>query len=188
MADAPVLQLHESSKKIIQKVYNTIPEFKISVIPHSMDFSKFTPINNIDTQVFNCAIIGNINNAAKGIYVIEYLMAQFAKQNLQLTFIGIDKNNIQQYIKIQGKNKFLGSYNHDDLQSIIEKEKISVVVFPSICPETFSYLVSELIQMNIPIIGFNIGAQAEKLKCYSKGILVESKEDMATELIYLSNI
>lgn len=178
----------ESSKKIIQQIYNEIPETQFTVIPHSMKFSKFTPVNNIENKPFKCAVIGFIDNAAKGVYVIEYLMNEFAKHNLQLTFIGIEESDINKYIIIQGNNKFLGKYNHDDLQNIIEKENISIVAFPSACPETFSYLVSELIQMNIPVIGLNIGAQAEKLKNYKKGIISESKEDMAEKLIDLAKI
>ena len=176
----------ESSKLLIRKIYHSIPVNRFNIIPHSMSFSKFTPIKNIKDKTFNCAVIGFIDNAAKGIYVIEYLMKQFTKQNLQLTFIGIEESDIQKYIKIQGNNKFLGKYNHDDLQDIIENENISIVAFPSACPETFSYLVSELIQMNIPVIGLNMGAQAEKLKLYPKGIVVDSKEDMANKLINLA--
>ena len=178
----------ESSKKIIQQIYNEIPENQFTVIPHSMEFSKFTPVKNIENKAFNCAVIGFIDNAAKGVYVIEYLMEQFAKHNLQLTFIGIEESDINKYIIIQGNNKFLGKYNHDDLQNIIENENISIVAFPSACPETFSYLVSELIQMDIPVIGLNVGAQAEKLKNYKKGIISVSKEDMAEKLINLAKI
>lgn len=54
----------------------------------------------------------------------------------------------------------------------------SIVFFPSICPETFSYVVSEIMQFDMPIIAFRIGAQGENVERYAKGILVDSIQEM----------
>lgn len=174
----------ESSKSIVKTIYNDI-EDKIKVIPHNMDYCNFTPIKDIEKIPFKCAIIGFIDDAAKGLYVTEYLMNRFSEKNLQLVFIGSDYQTFNGRINISGNHKYLGTYKHDDLQKILEEEEISIVAFPSVCPETFSYLVSELMQMNIPIIGFDLGAQGEKLKKYEKGYVVKNKEEMADKLIYL---
>ena len=53
-------------------------------------------------------------------------------------------------------------------------------------PETFSYVVSELMQMDIPIISFDFGAQGEKLKHYEKGILCKDIDEMIKVVVNVS--
>ena len=68
----------------------------------------------------------------------------------------------------------MGRYNVNKLDKIIEEQGISTVLFPSICPETFSYTVSELIHVGVPIACFNLGAQAEKVSSYKFGEIISS--------------
>ena len=69
---------------------------------------------------------------------------------------------------------YMGPYKTDSIKDIIMQQKISVVLFPSVWPETFSYLVSELIATGVPVVCFNFGAQAEKIFHYSKGEVVSN--------------
>ena len=57
-------------------------------------------------------------------------------------------------------------------KSYLEKNEINVILFPSIFPETFSYVTSEAMKMKMPIAYFDIGAVPEKLKSYKKGSLL----------------
>ena len=41
-----------------------------------------------------------------------------------------------------------------------------MVLFSSVCAETFSYVVSEVIALDLPLVGFPIGAQGEKIANY----------------------
>lgn len=66
-----------------------------------------------------------------------------------------------------------GPYERNDLPGIIEKYKIDLIFAPSICPETFSYTVHEVIMMGMPIAVFNLGAQGEAVRDYPKGILLD---------------
>lgn len=70
---------------------------------------------------------------------------------------------------------YFGEYKCENLQEIIEDNEVSIVVFPFLVPETFSYVISELMLMDIPIICFNLGAQAEKISNYSKGIIAKDR-------------
>ena len=65
----------------------------------------------------------------------------------------------------------MGKYTINTLKNLIEKNKITVLLFPSICVETFSYVVSEMIALDLPVVGFPIGAQGEKIANYKKGVL-----------------
>ncbi|MCA3161486.1 MAG: glycosyltransferase, partial [Burkholderiales bacterium] len=74
-----------------------------------------------------------------------------------------------------------GPYRHDDLTGLIEKSGANVFLFPSIWPETFSYVVEEMMTMSLPVASFNLGAPAERLENYQKGLLLNST-DPATVL------
>ena len=41
-----------------------------------------------------------------------------------------------------------------------------MLFFPSIWPETFSYVVAEMTALHLPIVAFDLGAPAERLRSY----------------------
>jgi len=59
-----------------------------------------------------------------------------------------------------------GAYRRDDLVDLIEAHGINMFLFPSIWPETFSYVVAEMIALGLPIVAFDLGAPAERLRTY----------------------
>ena len=70
--------------------------------------------------------------------------------------------------------KIIGTYSHKDLPKLIEKNKVNTFLFPSICPETFSYVVEEIIYMNLRIACFDLGAPADRISKYKKGLILSS--------------
>lgn len=141
--------------KLVIRGLEVFPLRKVAVEPH---------------HGLNIAIIGTVSSAEKGKYVIEALAREIKKQNdIKIVIIGKYKHapkNLTVY----------GSYKREDLPAIIEEYKIDAVLFPSVWPETFSYVCSEVISMGLPLACFDIGAQAEKVKSYEKGILLTSHE------------
>ncbi len=49
---------------------------------------------------------------------------------------------------------------------LIEANGINMFLFSSIWPETFSYVVAELMLLRVPIVAFDLGAPAERLRSY----------------------
>lgn len=171
----------KSSKKILQSCYEDLAEDKFRIMPHSMDYCNFSKLSIQQTLPLKILIIGACHTIPKGRKVIEYLIKNLDKR-INITLIGTDYKAVS--FKKDDSVSFYGRYNHSDLPNIIEKSNGSLIIFPSIWPETFSYLVSELMMMNLPIMCFNYGAQAEKIKEYSKGLLCKDAYDMI-EKIYL---
>lgn len=56
-----------------------------------------------------------------------------------------------------------GKYERNDLGKILTQNKINVVIYPSIDNETFSYVVQELMLLNVPFTLFDCGAPAERV-------------------------
>ncbi len=62
--------------------------------------------------------------------------------------------------------KVTGAYRREDLVALVEENGVNMFFFPSIWPETFSYVVAEMIALGLPIVAFDLGAPAERLRHY----------------------
>lgn len=170
----------ESSKTIIRKAYENLPDEIFRVLPHDMDYCNFYPIHNIEKKTLHIGIVGSVYSVPKGKLVVQELL-RLLPEELPISIIGATKKQIGMIRR--NNTNYLGKYRQADLQKIVEREEISLIVFPSIWPETFSYLVSEQIAMDIPIICFDMGAQAEKVRAYRRGIVVQNISEMVKKII-----
>lgn len=174
-----IICFSENSKKIILRSYPNLDKNKLTVKPHSMSYCHYEKIEGIEKLPLHIGILGAVFTIPKGKLIIQELLRRIPS-DIPVTFIGATKRQMG----ISRKNtKFYGKYKHEELIKLIKKSNISVGIFPSICPETFSYLVSEYIIMDLPIICFDIGAQADKVRAYSKGIVVKNVDEMIEKII-----
>ena len=65
-----------------------------------------------------------------------------------------------------------GKYKRDELPVLMKKFEVDVIFIASIWPETFSYTTEEGIKMGMKVAAFDLGAPAERLKNYDKGIII----------------
>jgi hypothetical protein len=80
-----------------------------------------------------------------------------------------------------------GAYEHSHLVDLIEANRINLAFFPSVCPETFSYVTEEMIRLELPIVAFELGAPGERLRAYRKSRLcpeVSAESALATLLAF----
>lgn len=139
---------------------------KIKVVPH-----KVPEIRKVKTKpgkTINLAVIGSIGEN-KGLHILEEIDRLIAgKKDINLIVIGVVRHGSK------FKNAIItGPYGSaNELPDIIEKHKINMVLIPSIWSETFNYTSSEAMQMGLPVACFNLGAQAEKVSKYDKGIII----------------
>lgn len=157
----------ESSKNIFAKYY---PEYsdKVKVTPHSTDYIKCGKVQKLSDK-FAVGIFGIILGEDKGSEVVRSFL-EFSKDKDYEIFINGELNSA---CKVYSPNiHYMGRYDVNHLNTIIEEQGITAVFFPSICPETFSYTVSELIHVEVPAACFNLGAQAEKISKYKYGQII----------------
>lgn len=164
----------QSSKEIFSKFYSEYAD-KVMVIPHSLDYIKCETIKKLPSE-FNIGIFGMIKGADKGCEVVRSFL-EFSKNKEYQIFINGELNSSCQ---IHTDNiHYMGRYDVGKLDKLIEEQGISTVLFPSICPETFSYTVSELIHVGVPVACFNLGAQAEKVSAYKYGEIIKENSNEA---------
>lgn len=161
-----------SSKEIFKEYY---PQFadKVVVTPHALDYINCGKLKKIPST-FNIGIFGLIYGADKGCDVVHSFLEFSQNKDYQIYING----DLNEECKVEAENiHYMGRYKVSELDKIIMEQGISAVLFPSICPETFSYTVSELIHVGVPLAGFNLGAQAEKIKEYKYGEIIKENSN-----------
>ena len=74
----------------------------------------------------------------------------------------------------------VAQYARQAMPDIIEQKGITIAFFPSVCPETFSYVTQELMEMGMPVVCYDLGAPAERISSYSKGLVISEMTPEAT--------
>ena len=173
----------ESTKKIFNEYYPTFTD-KVIVTPHSLDYITCGKLSRVPEK-FCVGIFGIIRGADKGSNVVKSFLEYSKNKDYQIYINGeLSDSSIVKASNIH----YMGRYDVKALDKIIEEQGISTVLFPSICPETFSYTVSELIHVEIPIACFNLGAQAEKVSNYKYGqIIKENTNEAILEALKLAH-
>jgi glycosyltransferase involved in cell wall biosynthesis len=65
-----------------------------------------------------------------------------------------------------------GHYQQEQLPKLLEQNRVSLCLLPSICHETFSFVTSELLGMGMPLASFDLGAPAERIRAHELGCII----------------
>ncbi|MCF7970203.1 MAG: glycosyltransferase [Methylococcaceae bacterium] len=157
---------------LFQKAY-PLSDFSHAVVkPHTVDYLKFKAVYPSYTTTLRIGVVGQIGYH-KGAKFIQALAQEIKVRNLNIEIIIIGSIEVQCEISVVRQT---GIYQHNQLPTLIENSGVNIMLFSSICPETFSYVVQELIEMKLPIACFNFGAPAERLSNYAKGLILKEHE------------
>ena len=164
-----IVTFSNSSKDIYVKAYPQYIE-KIEVIPHDITgrYNKIYNPNKKESSVV-IGILGGINEA-KGAIIIKNLVSYIDEYNLNAKVVLIGQISIP---ISSSRFEVTGRYDKKDLPNLVKKYNITKFLVPSICPETFSYTTDEIMQMGYPLIVFNLGAPAERVKNYELGKVID---------------
>lgn len=170
-----VIVFSKSSERLVGKVYSNLNN--LSVEPH--DTTKLGKVNTdkYHHDGIHIGIIGNLT-LHKGLTIIEGLLESAGNH-------GCNEEEKVSFIQFGISPKFFshplfestGEYNRDTLPSLVEEKEIDVFILPSIWPETFSFTCSEIIDMDIPAVCLNLGAPAERIGKYKKGLVLSYPAD-----------
>lgn len=159
-----------STKEIINKVYKNI---KIEVIPHGVKEISRNYIPKID-KVFNIAFVGVVSIHKGGNVLIELIK----KKNHEIHYHLFGKTEFIELKKDKNNYTNHGPYDRENLNELLCDSKINLACLFSIWPETYSYTLTECLQNNIPVLTFDIGAIAERIKKNNLGYVIPLNSTM----------
>lgn len=139
------------------------------------------PVSSVPQKLrYNVGVIGALGKE-KGADLLEQIAAAAAEINapINLRLIGFAYRELDGVLAT-------GRYNSSDLPSLIFENDIDVVLFPSQCPETYSYTLSYALEAGLPIIAPNIGAFPERLSGRENTLVYEYGIQPATLIAQIS--
>jgi glycosyltransferase involved in cell wall biosynthesis len=144
----------------------------ISLVPHSISALQLKPLIIDKPANLVIGIVGQIGYH-KGARVVQEL-AQLIERDgggERIVIIGTLELRVNPNIVHQ-----TGLYQRQQLPETIKKSGANIMLFPSVWPETFSYVTQELIELDLPLACMNLGAPAERVSTYSKGLVLQSTD------------
>jgi GT2 family glycosyltransferase/glycosyltransferase involved in cell wall biosynthesis len=170
-----VVCFSENSAAYISSVYPDLSN--ISVIEHVITSKELFPWKKrklLNDTSITIAVVGGIG-FHKGVSVIQKLIEHpdYKKLSVNIVVIGNTLLWPDGYVSTRKKFRVHGRYNRKYLSSLLEQYHVSAVLIPSICPETFSFTTSEALLLGYPVICFNLGASADRIRKHQCGIVVD---------------
>ncbi len=159
-----VVVFSKSSKSILDKF---IPEIssKIKIVPHFIKGLRKVKVK--DHKEINIGVIGGIG-LCKGSELVNAMADYLEKiEGVNICVIG------KLYPRRNKAIRVLGEYERDNLPQLLEDNNVDIVFIPSLWPETFSYTTREAIEMKIPVCCYNLGGQADQVRKYEYGLILE---------------
>jgi len=165
-----IIAFSGSSKKLFERVYRV--SNKLTVTPHCVEYIVKQNKLYKTTKTINIGLIGILCNH-KGLQIIEEMLALISQNNMnvKIILIGYSDNQLKHPCFSE-----TGKYLKETLPLLVMKNDIDVFFIPSIWPETFSFTTEEVIKMDMPVAVFNIGAPAERVAVYDKGLVINNME------------
>ncbi|MCR5701459.1 MAG: glycosyltransferase [Lachnospiraceae bacterium] len=173
------------TERILEKRYGVLNN--INYVPHVVDYMPVLDKKTKMTDTINIGILGAMSKH-KGYDIVNALVKLFDKDDIQVKIIHF--GNSDEGCQINSK-KYVeyGRYRVGQLPNLVFKYDIDVFFIPSIWPETFSYTTQEIIKMNMPVAVLPIGAPAERVKDYERGLVLSSwdVETISKEILIFAN-
>ena len=161
-----VIVFSDSSKKIMYKVFPALEN--IIVKPHEVRPLPSVRRKNALDSVLTIGLLGSLVEH-KGENVVRdlVLLADEMDANVRFRLIGSSE-------KIKGSPRWseTGEYHESDLPTLVGDINPDIFFFPSVWPETFSYVCSEIMELGYPLASFDLGAQADKASSVEYGLVL----------------
>ena len=111
-------------------------------------------------------VLGGINHEKGG----TVLMGLAAQRSRRLVVLG----EMSCEFALPQPHLVHGRYERDQIHVLARRYDVGIWLIPSVCPETFSFTTHEALATKLPVLSFDLGAQAEAVRKAKNGIVLES--------------
>jgi glycosyltransferase involved in cell wall biosynthesis len=152
----------QSGEQILSRALQLRPEQR-NIVPHELP-TRLRPVKPLNKDRIVIGVLGTLQYA-KGITIVSQLARYIreTKKPAKIVVVGEACGELDPLVRIHG------AYDVEDLPHIIEVNRINLVFISSVVPETFCYTLGEAMEMQLPVVCFDLGAQANRIRNYDKG-------------------
>ena len=155
------------TKKRINSVYEDI---EIEVVEHGVNATKMKYTPKLDGKL-RVAFTGVLCRH-KGAEMLRNLINNCKDKNIEFHAFGRTEVDFADLQKNTPNYTYHGQYKREEIGELLAKNKINLICFLQICPETYSYTVNEAIVSNIPVLTVDLGAGSDRVKENGLGWIV----------------
>lgn len=145
-----------------------------TLVPHQVSY--LFPIHKTTktTETLNIGLLG-VFTVHKGGEFVKKLLKEIEDRQLPVRFRLLGRCE-ELDMKAFPEFSETGLYRREELVRLIFENDIDLFLLPSVCPETFSYTAEEIMKMGMPVATFDLGAPAERIRDYDKGLILRAPE------------
>lgn len=199
----PQVSLVAPSASVQRNLSRLAPQLEkasFTVIPHGIDL-HISPINSnqllnlLDRKIdsnnihfpvteskLKILILGRLD-AHKGLNLLREVAPQIS-EIADVLLLGCGEEAAQVFSNHQNVKTICERYNASELPSKVLEIAPDLCLFLSICPETFSYTLSEAMLLGIPALAPNIGSFVDRITDQINGFLVNPDERAIVQKIW----
>jgi glycosyltransferase involved in cell wall biosynthesis len=166
-----IICFSRSSIDLLARAHPGIDSARIELRPHVVDHMPKHTMALDRHAALHIGVVGEISYV-KGAAVVAQLADELRRfgSAARLTVIGtVDKDHARAVPET-------GRYRPERLPELLAEHRVNVCLVPSVWPETYCYVVDELMELGMPVAAFDLGAPAERLRAYPLGIVLPSRE------------
>ncbi|MGB0748026.1 MAG: glycosyltransferase [Magnetospiraceae bacterium] len=142
------------------------PEVSIDVVPHEDWTENTAPPVAAPFQAgqpLRLVTLGGVG-VHKGARVLKACAEDALARGLPLEFVIIGYTDDDSAFASLPNVRITGAYEEADVARLLAAQEAHAAFLPAICPETFSYTLTTAVRNGFPVICFDIGAPAERLR------------------------
>lgn len=163
-----IIYFSSSSRELLARAYPDIREEQWVFRPHRMPQPVGRFVYPRQKAGLRVAVVGQIG-VHKGSDVVLALRDEARRQKVDLHLVVVGTLDTQ--ASAHGLTQ-TGPYRPENLGSLLNEHGVHMALMPSIWAETFSYVTHELIDLRVPVLAFDFGAQAEAVSAYARGRVI----------------
>jgi GT2 family glycosyltransferase/glycosyltransferase involved in cell wall biosynthesis len=144
----------------------------IAVRPHSAHLERVVHVpRHSPHEVTRVALIGAIGSH-KGYKILLDCARDARLRRLLMEFVVIGYTEDDAPLLATGKVFITGRYSECEVTHLMEREQPDIVLSPSVWPETWCYALDHALHAGLPVVAFELGAIAERLRAVNGCVLV----------------
>lgn len=163
------------SSDVTKRLARQVPGLAVQVRPHeAITLSARVVPGRRAARRVRVGIIGAISEN-KGREILVNIATFANEHRVPIDFVVLGYANRQQTLTATGNIRVTGKYAEEDLDALIARERLDLIFFPSVWPETYSYTLTASLKSGLPIVAFNLGAIPERLRAHGVGTILSAE-------------
>ncbi|CAK7007703.1 MAG: hypothetical protein DELT_00312 [Desulfovibrio sp.] len=155
----------EAARRIFLRAFSGEGK-RLTVIPHEPLVPALSSLTQ-NASPMHIVVVGQIT-VPKGAKIVRDLALLLRERDIaaRMTLVG---SLAAPGVTLPDSVTVTGPYEKEKLGEILQDIGATVGLMPSVWPETFNYVCQELMQLGLPLVCFDLGAPADRVRNWERG-------------------